>query len=55
MVDILQLPLCLYDLQKLVISVYDCLFSQNIMFPLTTCFHNVTHFLVIVGVFLDSI
>jgi hypothetical protein len=55
MADILQLPLCLYDLQRRVVNVYYCLFSQNIMFSLTTCFHNGTHFLVIGGVFLDSI
>jgi hypothetical protein len=55
MVDILKLHLCLYDLQRLLISVYYCLFSQNIMFPLMTCFHNGTHFVVIGGVFLDSI
>jgi hypothetical protein len=36
MVVILQLPLCLYELQRLVISVDDCLLSQNVMFPLTT-------------------
>jgi hypothetical protein len=51
MADILQLPLCLYDLQRLVISVYYCLFSHNIMFPLTRFFHNGTHFLVIGGYF----
>jgi hypothetical protein len=55
MADILQLPLCLYYLQRLVISVYYCVFSHNIMFPLTTWFHNGTHFLFIGGVFLDSI
>jgi hypothetical protein len=38
MVVILQLPLCLYELQRLVISVDDCLLSQNVMFPLTTRF-----------------
>jgi hypothetical protein len=55
MVVILQLPLCLYDLQRLVISVDYCLLSHNIMFPLMTCLHNGTHFLVIGGVFSDSI
>jgi hypothetical protein len=38
MVVILQLPLCFYELQRLVISVGDCLLSQNVMFPLTTGF-----------------
>jgi hypothetical protein len=48
---ILQLPLCLYELQRLVISVDDCLLSQNVMFPLTTELYNGIHFLVIGGVF----
>jgi hypothetical protein len=38
-----------------VISVYDHLFPQNVMFPLTTGLYNGIHFLVIGGVFLDSI
>jgi hypothetical protein len=54
-VVVLQFPLCLYELQRLVISVYDRLFPQNVMFPLTTCLYNGIHFLVIGGVFLDSI
>jgi hypothetical protein len=52
---ILQLPPCLYELQRLVISVDDCIFSQNVMFPLKTSLYNGIHFLVIGGVFLDSI
>jgi hypothetical protein len=55
MAIILQLPLCLYEPQRLVINVDDCLLSQNVMFPLTTCLHNGIHFLVIGGVFLDTI
>jgi hypothetical protein len=51
MVVILQLPLCLYELQRLVISVDDCLLSQNVMFPLTTGLHNGIHLFVIGGVF----
>jgi hypothetical protein len=35
MVVVLQLPLCLYELQRLVINVDDCLLSHNVMFPLT--------------------
>jgi hypothetical protein len=54
MVVILQILLCLYELQSLVISVDDCL-SQNVMFQLTTCLHNGIHFFVIGGVFPDSI
>ena len=55
MVVILQLPLCLYELQRLVISVDDCLLSQNVMFPLMTSLHNGIHFFFIGGVFSDSI
>jgi hypothetical protein len=35
MAIVMQLPLCLYELQRLVISVNDFLLSQNVMFPLT--------------------
>jgi hypothetical protein len=55
MLLILQFPLCLYELQRLVISVYDHLFPQNVMFPLTTGLNNGIHFLVIGGVFSDNI
>jgi hypothetical protein len=51
MAVVLQFPLCLYELQRLVISVYDFLFPQNVMFPLTTGLYNGIHFLVIGGVF----
>jgi hypothetical protein len=54
MVVVLQFPLCLYELQRLVISVDDHLLSQNVMFPLTTGLYNGIHFLVIGGVFLDK-
>jgi hypothetical protein len=55
MVVVLQSPRCLSELQRLVISVYDHLFPQNIMFPSTTGLYNGIHFLVIAGVFPDSI
>ena len=55
MVVVLQLPPCLYELQRLVISVYDRLLSHNVIFPLTTVLYNGIHFLVIGGVFLDGI
>jgi hypothetical protein len=51
MAVVLQLPLCLYELQRLVINVDDCIISQNIMFPLATSLHNGIHFLVIGEVF----
>ena len=52
---VLQLLLCLYELQRLLISVDDCLISQNVMFPLTIGLYIGIHFLVISGVFPDSI
>ena len=52
---ILQFPLCLYELQRLVINVYDHLFSHNVMFSLTTGLYNGIHFLVIGGVFPNNI
>jgi hypothetical protein len=55
MVVILQFPLYLYELQRLVISVDDLLLCRNVMFPLTRDLYNGIHFLVIGRVFLDSI
>jgi hypothetical protein len=55
MAVILQFLLCLYELHQLVINVYDHLFPQDVMFPLTIGLYNGIHFLVIGGVFLDSI
>jgi hypothetical protein len=55
MAVILQFPMCLYELQRLVISVYDCLFPQNVMFPLMIGLYNGINFLVIGGVFSDNI
>jgi hypothetical protein len=52
---ILQLSLCVYELQRLVISVDDCLISQNVMFPLTMGLCNGIHFLIIGGVFSNNI
>ena len=55
MVFLLQLPLGLHKLKRLVIHVDDCLLPQNIMFPLLTCMHNRIHFLIISGVPSNSI
>jgi hypothetical protein len=51
----LQFPLCLHELQILVINVYDHIFSQNVMFLLMTGLYNGIHFLVIGGVFSNNI
>jgi hypothetical protein len=50
MVVVLQIPLCLYELQSLVISVDDYLLSQIVIFPLTIGLYNGIHFLFIGGV-----
>jgi hypothetical protein len=55
MAVILQLPLCLYELQRIVNSVDDFLLSKNVMFPLMIGLCNVIHFLIIGGVFMDGI
>jgi hypothetical protein len=55
MVVIQQLSFFLYELQRLVINVDDCLLSENVMFPLMTGLHNGIDFLVIGGVFPDDI
>jgi hypothetical protein len=55
MVVIRKLPIYLYELQRLVISVDDCLLSHNVMFPLMAGLYNGIHLFVIGGVFLDSI
>ena len=40
MAIILQLPLCLYELQGPVVCVDDCFLPQNVMLPLSTGLHN---------------
>ena len=55
MVVILQFPMCLYELQRLMINVNDSLLSQNVMFPLKTNLYNGIHLFVIGGVFSDII
>jgi hypothetical protein len=55
MTVVLQFPLCMYELQRLVISVYDRLFPQNVMFPLTIELYNGIHFLALGGVFTNNI
>jgi hypothetical protein len=55
MAIVMQIPLCMYELRRLVISVDNHLLSHNVIFPLTIGLYNGIHFLVIGGVFLDSI
>ena len=53
MAIVLQLPLCLYELQGPVVSVDDCFLPQNVMLALPTSLHNGIHLLIIGGVFLN--
>jgi hypothetical protein len=55
MAIVLQLPLCLYDLQGSVVCVDDRFLSQNVMLPLPTSLHNGIHFFVISGILLDCV
>ena len=47
---VLQLPLCLYELQGSVVCVDDCLLPQNVMLLLSTSLHNGIHLFVISGI-----
>ena len=55
MVIILQLPLCLYELQGHVVCMDDCFLPQNVMLPLSTSLHNGIHFFVISGLLLNCV
>lgn len=55
MAIILQLPLCLYKLQRPVIDVDDCLLHKNVMVPLSTSLHDGIHLSIIGGVLLNCI
>ena len=46
----MKLPLCLYELHMLMISVDDCLLPKNVIPPLATGLYNGVHFFVISGV-----
>ena len=50
MVIILQLPLCLYELQGFVVCVDDRFLPQNVTLPFSTCLHNGIHLFVIGGI-----
>ena len=55
MAVIIQLPLCLYELQGSVVCVDDCFLPQNVMLPLLTRLHNGIHFFVISGMLADCV
>jgi hypothetical protein len=55
MAVILQFALCLHELQRLMISVDDCLLPENVMPPLATGLHNGVHFFVVSRVLTEDI
>ena len=55
MVIILQLPLCLYELQGSMVYVDDRFLSQNVILPLPTSLHNGIHFFFISGILSDCV
>jgi hypothetical protein len=50
MVIVLQLPLCLYELQGSTVCLDDRFLPQNVMLPLSTSLHNGIHFFIISGI-----
>jgi hypothetical protein len=55
MAIILQLLLCLYELQGLVVCVDDRFLSQNVMLPLLASLHNGIHLFVISAILSDYV
>ena len=55
MAIILQFPLCLHELQWIMINVDDCLLPKNVMSPLAAVFHNGVPFFVVSSVLMDNI
>ena len=55
MATILQLPLCLYELQGSVVCVDDYFLPQNVMLPLSVGLHNGIHLFVISGILSDCV
>jgi len=52
MAVVLQLPLCLYELQGSMVCVDDRFVPQNVILPLSASLHNGIHFFVISGIIL---
>jgi hypothetical protein len=55
MVIILQLPLCLYELQGSVVYVDDRFLPQNVMLPFLASLHNGIHYFFISGILSDCV
>jgi hypothetical protein len=47
--------LCLHELQRIMISVDDCLIPKNVMPPLVVGLYNGVHLFVVSGVLTDDI
>ena len=52
---VLQLPLCLYELQGSMVCVDDNFLTRNVMLPLTAGLHNGIHFFFIGGILSDCV
>lgn len=52
---VLQLPLCLYELQGSMVYVDDRFLPRNVMLPLEEGLHNGIHFFVISGILSDCV
>jgi hypothetical protein len=52
---ILQFSLCLHELQRLMIGVYECLLLENVMPPLVVGFHNGVHLFFVSRVLMNEI
>jgi hypothetical protein len=55
MVVILQFSLCLHELQRLMISVDDCLLPKNVIPLLAVGLYNVVHLFIVSGVLKNDI
>jgi hypothetical protein len=55
MVVIMQFSLCLHELQRLMISVDECVLPENVMPPLAAGLYNGVHLFFLNGVLMDDI
>jgi hypothetical protein len=55
MAVIMQFSSCLHKLQRLMISVDDCLLPENVMSPLVAGLYNGVHLFVVIGVITNNI
>lgn len=55
MAIVLQLPLCLYEMQGSMVYMDDRFLPHNVMVSLMECLHIGIHFFVISGILLDCV